>query len=151
MTRYIEAFSWTDSIEAFLKENIKESPLLNVCSGASYFGDVQLEKYYFPKDWFKANGSKVRGDMISLPFKDDAFGAVFSDPPWDASMKEVISTFCEEALRVAPILYLMSPWHWGSSGRTFEKAWIREFPGITNTIAIIKYHRKAESDIGGRR
>jgi len=133
MTRYIDAFSWTDSIDHFVRDVVTERPILNVCAGAVNFGDVKVDKY-LPSD--------ARADMVALPFKDDSFGCVFSDPPWDASMKAKIASFCKESLRVAPVLYLMSPWHWGSSSRTIDKVWLREFPGISNAILIVKYRRK---------
>ena len=133
MTRYIEAFAWTKSIDNFVREVVTERPILNVCSGTVDFGDVKVDKY-LPSD--------ARADMVSLPFADDSFGAVFCDPPWDASMKRKIASFCKDALRVAPVVYVMSPWHWGSSQRTIEKVWLREFPGISNAILIIKYVRK---------
>ena len=133
LTRYIEAFSWTDSIDKFVREMVIERPILNVCSGRVDFGDIKADLY---------EPSDVRTDMVALPFADNSFGCVFCDPPWDASMKRKIASFCAEALRVAPVLYLMSPWHWGSSKRRIEKIWLREYPGITNAILIIKYVRK---------
>ena len=74
MTRYIEAFSWTDSIDRFVREVVVERPILNVCAGTVDFGDMKADLYQ-PSD--------VRADMVSLPFGDDTFGCVFSDPPWD--------------------------------------------------------------------
>lgn len=114
---------------------------MNVCSGNTYFGDVQLELYHFPKDWYGANGSKVRGDAVALPFKDDAFGAVFCDPPWDAGFKASCAEVCKESMRVAPVLYLMAPWIWGTSEAHLTRAWVRQMPGINNAIVIGRYER----------
>jgi hypothetical protein len=141
MTRYIRAFSWPKSVEAFLEEIIKERPVLNACSGASYFGEVQLELYHFPPDWYGINGSKVRGNAEALPFKDNAFGAVFSDPPWDAGWKASCSKLCHESMRVAPVLYLMAPWIWGTSKAKLTDAWVRQMPGVNNAIVISRYER----------
>jgi len=137
MTRYVEAFSWTKTVDEFVRDIVTERPILNVCAGKVNFGDVALD-YYEPSD--------VKGDMGHLPFADDSFGCVFSDPPWDASMKSKVAAFCKDALRVAPVLYVMSPWHWGSSKRVIDKVWLREFPGISNAILIIKYARKPRGD-----
>jgi hypothetical protein len=141
MSRYIPAFSWPHSIERFLKEIITEKPILNVCSGDSYFGDAQLERYYFPKDWYLTNGMKVKGDARALPFKDDSFGAIFSDPPWNAGWKVTCGVFCNEALRVAPVLYLMSPWVWGTKRAPMTDAWVRDMRGINIPILITRYAR----------
>jgi hypothetical protein len=132
MTKYIEAFSWPHSIERFLNEIITERPLLNVCSGKSSFGDVHADKYV---------ECDIKADMQSLPLKNDSFGAVFCDPPWDSSMKKQIAKGMDEFIRVAPVVYLMSPWTWGSSKATLTKAWIRWFPGIVNAIVICRYER----------
>src|SRR3990170_407776 len=59
MTRYVEAFSWTGTIQRFLDEVVEESPLLNVCSGRTKWGDVGLDLYE-PTD--------VRGGWKDLPF-----------------------------------------------------------------------------------
>src|SRR5690348_2141734 len=116
MTRYIEAFSWTGKIADFLKECVIESPLLNVCSGREPFGDVTADLY---------EPSDIRTDWTSLPFADNSFGAVFADPPWNAGYKSDASKFMKEALRIAPVAYLMSPWMVGASYAKFSKVWVR--------------------------
>jgi hypothetical protein len=132
MTRYIPAFSWPKNIEAFIREVVTEAPVLNVCSGHSTFGDVHMDKYE-PAD--------VQGDWTELPFEDNSFGAVFSDPPWDATMKKSCADFCKEAMRVAPVLYLMTPWIWGTSKANLSKCWVRQQPGINNAIVLSRYER----------
>ena len=133
MTKYIEAFSWTNTIEQFLVQIIEEKPLLHVCSGKSELGDVTVDKY---------TEADYNADMCSLPFPDDSFGAVFCDPPWNNGMKKEVSIAMKEFIRVAPVVYLMSPLVWGSSLATFEKAWVRWFPGVNQGIIISKYRRK---------
>jgi len=146
MTKYVPAFSWNKGIEDFVRELIKERPILNVCSGDSPLGNVRLDIVriggFFPSD--------VIGDMSSLPFRDDSFGAVFADPPWGANLKEKCATFCKEALRVAPVLYLMSPWIWGTSQATMTKVWVRQHPGFNNAILITRYERNGVAEYGGR-
>lgn len=133
MTRYIPAFSWTKNIGEFIQEVVTEKPVLNVCAGHSDFGDVKVDKYE-PADY--------QADWTELPFKDDTFGAVFCDPPWDATMKKTCAGFCKEAMRVAPVLYLMSPWIWGTSKAELTNTWVRQHPGINNAIVLARYERK---------
>ena len=132
MTRYIEAFSWTDSIDEFLRMQVVERPLLNVCSGKNKFGSVGMDKY---------EPSDVQGDWTSLPFSRDSFAAVFADPPWNSGYKLAVSEFVNDALRVAPIAYLMAPWIYGSSRAYLSKVWIRQFPGVNVPILLTKYER----------
>jgi len=132
MTRYREAFSWTDSIDAFVKWHVRETPLLNVCSGASHWGDVTMDKYE-PAD--------VQGDWTQLPFERDSFGAVFADPPWDAAYRKPVADFVKEALRVAPVAYLMAPWLYCAAWCDVTNVWYREFPGVWAPVLLSRYER----------
>jgi len=132
MTRYIEAFSWTGTIQRFLEENVPEKPLLNVCAGTTKWGDITLD-YYEPAD--------VKADWAALPFQADSFGAVFADPPWNAGYKKAVSIFMMEALRVAPVAYLMAPWIYGSAKARLTQTWVRQFPGVNTPILLTRYER----------
>ena len=134
--RYVEAFSWHDSIDDFIKGIIQESPLLHVCSGpVSDFGDIRLDRYVKPIQ------PAVMADWTALPFAPNSFGAVFADPPWNSGYMKACSEFCIEAMRIAPVIYVMSPWLWVHSGAIRSKIWVRDFPGINNPILIVRYTR----------
>jgi hypothetical protein len=132
VTRYIEAFSWTGTIQRFLNEVVPERPLLNVCAGKTAWGDVTMDKFE-PAD--------VRGEWTSLPFGDDTFEAVFADPPWNAGYKEDCAAFVKEGLRVAPVVYLMAPWIYGSRRARLTAVWIRQMPGVNSTVSVTRYER----------
>lgn len=134
--RYVPAFSWHKSIDDFLQSIIPESPLLHVCSGpVSEFGDVRADRYILPKP------PSVVADWLALPFADDSFRAVFADPPWFAHYMKPCADFCKEALRIAPIAYVMSPWLWVNRKAKRTNIWVREFPGINVPILIVRYER----------
>ena len=136
--RYVPAFSWGGTIDAFLRENIAEAPLLHVCSGpVSDFGDVRLDRYVAPIP------PGVIGDWTSLPFASDSFAAVFADPPWNLAYMQACADFCHEALRVAPVAYVMSPWLWVHEKARRSKLWIRDFPGVNQPIIFARYERVA--------
>jgi hypothetical protein len=133
--RYVPTFSWPGSIEKFVNHIITESPLLHVCAGPqSQIGDVRVDRHVTP------HAPAVKADWLALPFKDDSFGAVFADPPWGIGYMADSAKFCEEALRIARVIYVMSPWLWVAKGIR-RKVWIREFPGINNPILIARYER----------
>ncbi len=132
MTRYVEAFSWTDSIERFIAWNVSETPLLHVCSGRSDFGDTTCDQYE-PAD--------VQGDWTSLPFDDDSYAAVFADPPWNSGYKAHVAAFVREAMRVAPVAYLMAPWLYGGSAAPLSRVWVRQFPGVHAPVLLTRYER----------
>lgn len=135
MTRYREAFSWTDSIEQFIQFTVNERPLLNVCAGRSPWGDVTLDLHE-PAD--------VQGSWDSLPFDDDSFGAVFADPPWDSGHKAEVSAYVREALRVAPVAYLMAPWLYCAAWARITRVWWREFPGVHTPVLLSRYERSRQ-------
>ena len=132
MTRYVEAFSWTGTIQRFLDTVVTEQPLLNVCSGTTLWGDVTMD-YYKP--------SSVKGSWVNLPFDNDSFGAVFADPPWNAAYKKDVSLFVNEALRIAPVAYLMAPWIYGAARAKLTHVWVRQFPGINAIVGLTRYER----------
>ena len=133
MSRYIEAFSWTGTVQRFLEEVVKEHPLLNVCSGRTPFGDTTMDLYE-PAD--------VKGSWTKLPFGDDSFGAVFADPPWDGGYKKEVAAFIREAMRVAPVAYLMAPWIYGGALFPLTRCWVRQIPGVNNAIVLSRYERR---------
>jgi hypothetical protein len=138
VTRYREAFSWTDSVEAFVRWTVKETPLLNVCAGRTDFGDTTLDLHE-PAD--------VHGSWTALPFERDSFGAVFADPPWDSGHKTEVAEFMREALRVAPVTYLMAPWLYCAAWAPISRVWWREFPGIHTPILLSRYERSRQLEL----
>ena len=132
MTRYVEAFSWTGTIAAFLRENVTEHPLLNACSGRERFGDVTCDLFE-PADYKAA--------WTQLPFQANEFAAVFADPPWDAEYKPQVAAFMREALRVAPVAYLMAPWTYGAAWAKLDRVWVRQLPGVNRTVSLTRYVR----------
>jgi len=142
MTRYIEAFSWTGTIQRFLDTAIVERPLLNVCAGRTRWGDVTADRYE-PAD--------VRSGWTELPFASGSFAAVFADPPWDAGYKKDVAAFVREALRIAPVAYLMAPWIYGGRIARLTSCWIRQMPGVNSAIAVTRYERASSSQSSSRR
>ena len=140
MTRYREAFSWTRSIDDFVRWNVSEAPLLNVCAGRTDWGDVTLDLHE-PAD--------VQGSWDALPFDDDSFGAVFADPPWDSGHKAEVADYMREALRVAPVAYLMAPWLYCASWAKITRVWYREFPGVHAPVLLSRYERSRQLSLIG--
>ena len=133
MTRYIEAFSWTDTIQRFLESIVTEKPLLHVCSGKSKWGDA-TDDLYMPN----ADNNSY---WTKLPYADNSYGAVFADPPWNAGYKKECADFIKGALRIAPVVYLMAPWGYNSAHAKLTRVWYRQLPGVQNDICIKRYER----------
>lgn len=133
MTRYVEAFSWTATIDRFVRDVVTERPLLNVCSGRSAWGDVTIDLYE-PADVVADWGGP-------WPFRSDAFAAVFADPPWNAGHRDRVASYVREALRVAPVAYLMAPWLYGAAWVRASQIWVRQMPGVWSPVLLTRYER----------
>ena len=106
---------------------------MNVCSGRTKWGNIRVDLL---------EAADIRQDWSNLSFPNDSFGAVFADPPWDSQYKPQVKRYMEKAIRIAPIVYLMAPWIYGSSMFELTNVWIRQLPGINPIVAITRYKRK---------
>jgi hypothetical protein len=134
MTRYVEAFSWGGSVDLFLAVYVTERPVLHVCSGRSAWGDTTVDLYE-PAD--------VRATWTDLPFPDDSYRAVFADPPWNSGYKGDVAAFMREAMRIAPVAYLMAPWLYGGALAPLSRVWVRQMPGVHAPVLLTRYERPA--------
>lgn len=116
----------------FVRFHVRERPLLNVCSGAGAFGDTTVD-LYAPAD--------VRAPWTDLPFEDDSYGAVFADPPWNSGYKSDVAEFMHEALRIAPVAYMLSPWVYGAGWARLTAVWVRVQGGVNAPILLARYER----------
>lgn len=70
--RYRRAWSFPPLVEGRL-ERMVEPPSLNVCSGTSMICDLKVDLHMH---------ADIKADMSTLPFPNESFQTVFSDPPW---------------------------------------------------------------------
>jgi ubiquinone/menaquinone biosynthesis C-methylase UbiE len=109
---------------------------LNICSGLSDLGDIKVD--IDPK-----NASIQKADMNKLPFADETFDVVLSDPPWKISFFKRMKPFFE-AVRVCKtggtIIYNCTWWPISKFVK-LEKALIRADNNFCN-ISIIYFFRK---------
>ena len=82
-----KAWVWDKKVNDFVKERIKGHSI-NICAGLSIVGDIKID--LDPKD-----RSVIKGDMINLPYGDNAFDTVISDPPWKIGFFQRMKPFFE--------------------------------------------------------
>jgi len=83
----------------------------------------------------------IQADVRNLPFKDNVFAVAFIDPPWTGGFKIAIGSTMKELVRVARIVYVLSPWTWGSSLATMTRAWVCWQPGVFPALILARYVR----------
>jgi len=119
-----------------IEYTIEERPLLHACSGQdTLFGDVTVDI-----------DPKMQPDIVAditrrIPYPDDSFAAAFADFPWTAAFKKKVARAMKELLRVAPIVYTISPWTYGSSTCTLEWVMVLWQPGVNKALLFSKYVR----------
>jgi len=119
-----------------IEYTIEERPLLHACSGQdTLFGDVTLDI-----------DPRMQPDIVAditrrIPYPDDSFAAAFADFPWTAAFKRKVARAMKELLRVAPVVYTISPWTYGSSTCTLEWVKVLWQPGVNKALLFSKYVR----------
>ena len=135
MTKWLVAN--TDSVKGGKIEHlIPERPLLHACCNEDHFGDVNIDIR-----------PEVKPDVVcdvtkELPFKDDEFASAFADLPWIEKFRWDAARAIKQMLRVAPIVYIISPWLYGAKTCYPAKIDISWRPGINHPILFVKYRRR---------
>ena len=115
---------------------IEERPLLHCCCGDDHFGDKNI-------DIRPAVNPDVVCDVTKrLPFFDNEFAAAFADFPWITAWRWKAAAAIKEMLRVAPIVYIISPWLYGAKTCYPESINVSWRPGINHPILFVKYIRR---------
>jgi hypothetical protein len=120
-----------------IEHQIPEKPLLHACCGQDHFGDVNVDR-----------NPDVKPDMVAditrwIPYPDDSFAAAFADFPWSAAWKKKVADAMKELLRVAPIVYTISPWTYGSSTCRLDWVKVAWQPGVNQALLFSRYVRKS--------
>ena len=117
-----------------IEETITEHPLLHACCGNHKWGDVTL-------DIDPTMNPDHIGDVRDMPFGNDEFAAAFMDCPWTSAWKKNVADAMKELFRVAPIVYVISPWTYGSSICKITDVFIAWTPGVNQSLLFCRYER----------
>jgi len=125
-----KSWVWNESVENFIKEKIKGYSL-NVCSGMSDLGDKKID--LDPQD-----KSIIKADMKNLPFEDETFDTVFSDPPWKIGYFDRWKPFleCVRVCKVGGQIIYNAYWIPWSKQVELKEIWVRQDKPFTNTSII---------------
>jgi hypothetical protein len=137
MTEWLVADT-TSVKDGKIEHRIPESPLLHCCCNEDHFADVNIDIRPEVKP------DKVCDVTEKLPFKNNEFAAAVADFPWVQSWMFNSARAIREMLRVAPIVYTISPWLYGAAICYPEFIQVSRRPGIAHPILFVKYVRKEE-------
>jgi len=137
MTKWLKAN--TVNVEGGkIEHQIPEKPLLHCCCNVDHFADVNLD--IRPE----VNPDVIADVTKELPFKDNEFAAAFADLPWIEKFRWDATKAIKQMLRVAPIVYIISPWLYGARTCYPETINISWRPGINHPILFVKYVRREQ-------
>jgi len=137
-----KSWIWDKSFNALIKKHIKGYSL-NVCAGNSPLGDKKID--LDPQD-----KSIIKGDMRNLPFNDETFDTVISDPPWKINFYNRWKIFfeCVRVCKTGGIIIYNAYWIPHSNITTLDKTFIRQDHPFSNTsIVSIFTKRKGQLNL----
>ena len=140
-TRLQKCWVWNDSVTAFVSERINGYSL-NVCAGLNKLCNVNLD--LDPQD-----RSILKGDMRLLPFENNSFDTVVSDPPWKIGYYEIFRPFfeCVRVCKVGGTNIYNAYWNpmTPSGDAELQETFIRQDKNFTNTSIICIFKKIADN------
>jgi len=133
-----EAWVWPAKVTELLRPMIRGRSI-NVCCGLSKLGDVRVDLY--PKQ-----STAQKADMNELPFEDDSFDTVISDPPWKIEFFKRMEPF-RECIRICKLdgrIIYNCTWKPVSRYVQLEKAIIRTDNNFANVSVIWIFKKIAD-------
>lgn len=141
-TRLQKVWIWPKDVTEFVKKRIKGYSL-NVCAGKNPICDVNLD--LDPQD-----RSIIRGDMRLLPFNENTFDTVISDPPWKIGYYNRFRPFfeCVRVCKVGGQIIYNAYWipMVPSGDAELKEVWIRQDKNFTN-VSVISIFEKVSDNL----
>jgi hypothetical protein len=140
-----KSWIWPEQVTDLVKSLIIGKSI-NVCSGASALGDVKIDLEPIPELQTKNNIQIA--DMNKLPFEDNSFDTVISDPPWKLSFFKRMKPFfeCVRICKVGGRIIYNCYWRPVSKYVELEQAYIRTDNSWSNVSVIWVFKKTKEID-----
>jgi ubiquinone/menaquinone biosynthesis C-methylase UbiE len=137
-TRLQKCWIWNKTVEDFIRRKVRGYSL-NVCAGKSAIGDVKADLEP------QAEGV-IKADMRSLPFEDNTFNTVISDPPWKIGFYQRMKPFfeCVRVCKVKGRIIYNAYWIPTSKLVRLEEVWVRQDADWSNTSVISVFKKVSD-------
>jgi ubiquinone/menaquinone biosynthesis C-methylase UbiE len=129
---------WNKTVEDFVRCKVRGYSL-NVCAGMSPIGDVKV-------DIEPQTGGVIKADMRNLPFEDNTFDTVVSDPPWKIGFYQRMKPFfeCVRVCKVRGRIIYNAYWIPTSKFVKLEGMWVRQDTDWSNTSVISVFKKTSD-------
>jgi len=137
-TRLQKCWIWNETVEAFVRPKTKGYSL-NVCAGKSAIGDIKI-------DMEPQSKSVIKADMRNLPFGDNTFDTVISDPPWKIGFYQRMKPFfeCVRVCKVKGRIIYNAYWIPTSKFVELKEVWVRQDTDWSNTSVISVFKKVSD-------
>lgn len=134
-----ECWIWNSDVSAFVQDKITGYSL-NVCAGVNKLCDVNLD--LDPKD-----RTIIKGDMRLLPFDDNTFDTVVSDPPWKIGYYERFRPFfeCVRVCKMGGRIIYNATWIPESTDTRLIEIFVRQDNSYATTSIITIFEKVAHN------
>jgi len=138
-TRLQKCWIWNKTVTDFIRRRV-HGYSLNVCAGKSAIGDVRVDVEP------QAEGV-IKADMRKLPFEDNTFDTVISDPPWKIGFYHRMKPFfeCVRVCKVKGRIIYNAYWIPLSKLVKLQEVWVRQDTDWSN-VSVISVFKKV-SDV----
>ena len=140
MTRWLVA-STVNVLGGKIEWSISERPLLHCCSNRDIFGALEGGQVVRLDSDPTVHPDIVADITQETGIQADAYAACFADFPWVESWRMDAARAINEMLRIAPVVYTISPWLLGSSKARITEIKVSQRPGINHPILFVRYER----------
>lgn len=134
-TRLQKCWIWNKTVTEFIKSKLKGYSL-NVCAGKNPICDVNVD--LDPQD------PKIgQADMRNLPFPDNTFDTVISDPPWKIGFYQRMKPFfeCVRVCKIGGTIIYNAYWIPMSKFVKLKEIWVRQDTEWSNTSIISVFQK----------
>tara|TARA_Y100001963_G_C6691652_1_gene404927 strand:+ start:388 stop:819 length:432 start_codon:yes stop_codon:yes gene_type:complete len=133
--RIKKSWIWPKKVHELVESHINGRSV-NICAGQSTLGTVKV-------DLDKKNKPDVIANMRNLPFDDDSFDTVISDPPWKLGYYQRWKPFfeCVRVCKIGGKIIYNSTWMPDSDQVKLIDCWIRSDTPFGNASFIGVYRK----------
>jgi hypothetical protein len=130
-----KAMVWEKDISDFVRSRML-GYTLNIPCGDSEIGDVRIDVQERPT-------STKQGDMREIPYPNETFDTVISDPPWKLDYYNRWKPFleCVRVTKVGGRIIYNATWIPASKQVDLEELWIRQSSSFANVSVLSVFKR----------